>query len=164
MMGACTVASSPGTTRAFMSPSPANLSDTVACPHCHTLNRVRHGDPRQAHCGRCSGVLFVGRPVPLDRTSFERHVKTGLPLLVDFWAPWCGPCLAMAPSFEQAAAELEPQLRLGKVNTDEQPELANRFGIRSIPTLVLFRQGREQARVSGALSLGQLLEWVRSAL
>ena len=136
----------------------------LACPHCHTANRVpaeRLADG--GTCGKCHGPLFAGKPVELDAENFELHAqRSDLPLLVDFWAPWCGPCRAMAPAFAQAAAQLEPQYRLAKVNTEEEPQLATRFGIRSIPTLILFRNGREVARQAGAMDAANLVRWVRS--
>lgn len=134
----------------------------VTCPQCHSKNRVpaeRLGDGAQ--CGRCHQALFQKRPVALDLGHFDRHLQADLPLLVDFWAPWCGPCKQFAPVFERLAAEIEPRLRLAKVNTEEQPALAQRFGIRSIPSLILFRGGREVARQAGALSGPALLQWLR---
>ena len=135
----------------------------VVCPHCNGVNRVPEdrlaAGPR---CGKCKRPLFDGHPVNLTAASFERHVaRSDLPVLVDFWAPWCGPCKMMAPVFQQAAAELEPRLRLAKVNTEEEPRLAARYGIRSIPTLMLFRGGREVARQAGAMDLASLVAWAR---
>lgn len=137
----------------------------IVCPHCHSTNRVpetRLGE--HPDCGRCKQPLFTGRPLNLDAASFERHLQRNeLPLLVDFWAPWCGPCRMMAPAFEQAAAALEPQFRLIKVNTDEEQALGARYQIRSIPTLMLFSHGRETARQPGAMGLGDILRWARQA-
>ena len=139
----------------------------VACPSCNTLNRA----PRErlaagsGKCGQCGALLFEGHPVALDDRAFDSHAaKSDVPLLVDFWAPWCGPCRSMAPQFEKAAAALEPAVRLAKVNTDEQQALAGRYGIQSIPTMVLIKHGREVARRSGAMSAAAIESWVRGAL
>lgn len=138
----------------------------IPCPHCGTLNRLpaerRAGGGK---CGRCAQPLFSGRPLTLTAGNFDRHANApDLPLLVDFWAAWCGPCRMMAPVIDQAAASLEPDLRVGKLDTEAEQGLAARFGIRSIPTMILFRGGREVARVAGAMPLPQLQQWVRQVL
>jgi thioredoxin 2 len=134
----------------------------VVCPHCTTTNRVPEGRlADRPTCGRCKGALFLGKPLNLTAVDLDKHLTRGdLPLVVDFWAPWCGPCRVMAPAFEQAAVQFEPRLRLGKVNTEAEPGLGSRFGIRSIPTLVVFRKGREVGRQAGAVDLGGLVRWI----
>jgi thioredoxin 2 len=137
----------------------------VVCPGCAAVNRVaagRLGDgPR---CGTCKQALFTGHPVELDEASFGRHVgRSDLPVVVDFWAPWCAPCRMMAPAFEQAAVQLEPRVRLAKLNTEQVPSLAAEHGIRSIPTLAVFRSGREVARQMGAMGGPQLLQWIQAS-
>jgi len=136
----------------------------VVCPHCHAVNRLpaaRLADG--GTCGKCRAPLFAGQPVELYEAGFAKHVgHSDLPLLVDFWAPWCGPCRTMAPAFAEAARRLEPNYRVVKVNTEEAQGLAGRLGIRSIPTLALFRGGREVARQAGAMDTGGILRWVEN--
>jgi thioredoxin 2 len=138
----------------------------IACPHCNARNRVPPERLRDApKCGHCHRPLFAGAPVALDEAGFEAHVlRSELPVLVDFWAPWCGPCLSMAPQFQAAAKQLEPEVRLAKIDTEAQPALGSRFGIRSIPTLVLFAGGRELARQPGAMGMADIMRWTRSHL
>lgn len=138
----------------------------VVCPHCGTTNRVpRERLAEGGSCGRCKEPLFAGHPAEVDEAGFRAQVEqSDLPVVVDFWAPWCGPCRAMAPAYEQAARALEPQVRFLKVNTDQEQVLAGRMGIRGIPTLAIFRGGREIARQSGAIDARALTAWVQAKL
>jgi thioredoxin 2 len=139
----------------------------IVCPHCHTTNRVSVADLHNTpDCGQCHQALFDGHPLALDAASFDKHIgRNHVPVLVDFWAPWCGPCRMMAPAYEQAAGLLEPQVRVAKLNTEEAQAIAARFNIRSIPTLALFVGGKEVARQAGAFRTAQdIAEWTRSHL
>jgi thioredoxin 2 len=149
-----------------MSKTDAGASNAlhIVCPHCATINRVPPARlAEQPKCGKCSRPLFTAHPVELTAASFDAHAgRNDIPLVVDFWAPWCGPCRVMAPAYEQAAQLLEPHYRLAKLDTDAEPALATRFGIRSIPTLALFHGGREIARQAGAMGAQDIVRWVRA--
>lgn len=143
------------------------MSDTlhIVCPHCHKTNRVPVSRVQDApHCGACKHLLFGMGPVELDDLSLPRHLQGDQPVLVDFWASWCGPCQMMAPEFKKAAGAFEGRVRFAKVNTEVAQQTAARYAIRSIPTLILFHQGREIARQAGAMSAGQISQWLNSAL
>jgi len=142
------------------------MSETVhvVCVECNTINRipVLHDD-QEMNCGRCHKPLFGAAPKSLDANGLQAQItKSGIPVIVDFWAPWCGPCKAMAPAFEQASLMMKSRARLVKVNTEEQQALGSQYSIRSIPTVVIFKGGRELARRSGAVSATDLLDWVHS--
>lgn len=144
------------------------MSETMhlVCPHCQAVNRIpgaRLGE--RPNCGKCHRPLFDGNPVELNGTSFDRHIgRNDVPVLVDFWAPWCGPCKMMAPWFVEAAGLLEPDVRLAKLDTEAEQAIGARLAIRSIPTLALFKGGRELARQAGAMGAQDIVRWVRQHL
>ncbi|SFL59232.1 thioredoxin TrxC [Rugamonas rubra] len=136
----------------------------IVCPHCDAVNRVPAARlAQQPTCGKCQRALFDGHPAELSSARFLKHIeRSDIPVLVDFWAPWCGPCRSMAPFYAQAAAQLEPQFRVVKVDTEAAQDLAARYAIRSIPTLALFHHGRELARQPGATDTAGILAWARA--
>jgi len=142
------------------------MSDSVhiVCPHCDAVNRLSSQRLADAPvCGKCARELFLAQPVDVSSARFSRHVeRNDIAVLVDFWAAWCGPCKMMGPAYQLAAARLEPQVRLLKVDTEQAQDVAARFNIRSIPTLALFRHGREIARQAGAMDTGSIVSWVQS--
>ncbi|WP_210484212.1 thioredoxin TrxC [Microvirga antarctica] len=135
----------------------------IVCPHCDAVNRIPpEREAGKAKCGRCHKRLFEGRALPVDTPRFDTHIsRNDIPVVVDFWAAWCGPCKAMAPVYERVASELEPNLRFLKVDSDAEQALAARYNIRSIPTLMLFRQGRMVAQRAGASDAASLRAWLQ---
>ncbi len=136
----------------------------VVCPHCNAVNRIAAGRPAaEAICGACKKPLFSGEPIALTAANFDKHLeRNDIPVVVDFWAPWCGPCRAMAPIFERAAKELEPHVRFAKVNVDEEPSIAGRYGIRGIPTLIVFDHGKIAKQQAGLVDIEFLRRLVQS--
>ncbi len=130
----------------------------VVCPHCNAVNRVAPDRPAaEAVCGKCKQRLFTGEPIALTSQNFDKHIeRNDIPVVVDFWAPWCGPCRAMAPIFDRAAKELEPRVRFAKVNVDEEPSVAARYGIRGIPTLIVFDHGKVAKQHAGLVDINFL--------
>ncbi|NRR30795.1 thioredoxin TrxC [Oxalobacteraceae bacterium] len=147
-----------------MNTSPQSESLHIVCPHCDAVNRVPSARlAQEPTCGKCQKLLFAGQPVDLSSARFLKHIeRSDIPVLVDFWAPWCGPCRSMAPAYAQAAQRLEPDFRVVKVDTEQAQDLAARYAIRSIPTLALFRNGREVARQPGAMDGAGIMAWARA--
>ena len=142
------------------------MSDSthVVCPSCSAVNRLPADKlDKGPKCGKCGERVFAGKPTHLTEQNFEKQIgRSDIPVVVDFWAEWCGPCKMMAPQFEQAAAQMEPQVRFAKLDTEEAQATAARFNIRSIPTLALFKGGREVARQPGAMSAADIVRWVQA--
>lgn len=136
----------------------------IVCPSCGAVNRIpaqklEHGPA----CGKCHKALFTGRPLSLNADNFFKHTfRNDIPVVVDFWAPWCGPCKMMAPAFEQAASTLSPHVRLAKLNTEDEQNIGAQLNIRSIPTMVIFKNGKEIARQAGAMSAADISAWVKN--
>lgn len=139
-------------------------SSHIVCPHCNTVNRIATERlPENPRCGNCKQALFQGQPVELTAGNFPQHIsRNDIPIIVDFWAPWCGPCKMMAPAFTKAAVQIEPSARLAKLNTEQEQSIGAQFSIRSIPTMVIFKNGREIIRQSGAKNEADIVRWINN--
>jgi thioredoxin 2 len=138
----------------------------VVCPACDAVNRIPEARLAEApKCGKCHAALFIGEPLVLTSANFQKHIeRSDIPVVIDFWAPWCGPCKAMALQYQQAALQLEPLVRLAKLDTEAHQALGTRYNIRSIPTLAVFKGGREVARQAGAMGMNDIVRWVRNQI
>lgn len=144
-------------------PSPEPGTTRVLCPQCRAVNRLPADRPAEkAKCGSCHQPLFTGAPIAVDEAGFNEHLRQNeIPVLVDMWAPWCGPCRMMAPMFAQAALSLEPEMRLLKLNVDEAQQTAGSLGVRGIPALLLFRRGRALGLSAGVKNTETIIRWAR---
>lgn len=138
----------------------------IVCPSCNAVNRIVNTRLQDTpKCGKCKSSLFTQHPIELTQQNFATHIqRSDIPVVIDFWAPWCGPCKMMAPAFIEVASQLEPYVRLAKVNTENEQALGTQFNIRSIPTLAIFKNGKEVARQAGAMSAGDITNWIRQIL